>query len=103
MTVSPGITQIPIIKCADDTTVVGLIHNNEAAYREEVELVAGWCTKNNLCLNIIKTKELIVDFRRHNTNHMPIYIDGSAVERVESFKFLGVHITQDLSWSLHIS
>ena len=31
----------------------------------------------------------------------PINIDGAVVERVESFKFLGVHITNDLSWSKH--
>ena len=31
----------------------------------------------------------------------PIYIDGIAVEKVESFKFLGVHITNKLKWSTH--
>ena len=30
-----------------------------------------------------------------------IYIDGSLVERVVSFKFLGVHITDKLNWSTH--
>ena len=29
----------------------------------------------------------------------PIHIDGAVVERVENFKFLGVHITNKLSWS----
>ena len=31
----------------------------------------------------------------------PILIDGAAVEQVESFKFLGVHINNKLSWSKH--
>ena len=31
----------------------------------------------------------------------PIYIDGTAVEKVECFKFLGVHITDKLKWSTH--
>ena len=48
---------ITIIKFADDTTVVGLITNNdETAYREEVRDLAGWCPNNNLSLNVIKTK-----------------------------------------------
>ena len=31
----------------------------------------------------------------------PISIGGLAVSRVESFKLLGVHISQDLTWSVH--
>ena len=31
----------------------------------------------------------------------PIHIDGAAVERIKSFKFIGMHITDDLKWSLH--
>jgi hypothetical protein len=49
--------------------------------------------QNNLSLNVIKTKEMIVDDRKRRTEHTPILIDGIVVEQVESFKFLGVHIT----------
>ena len=46
-----------IIKFADDTTVVGLINDNdETSYREEVRDLALWCQDNNLSLNVIKTK-----------------------------------------------
>jgi hypothetical protein len=31
----------------------------------------------------------------------PININGAVVDRVESFKSLGVHITNELSWSKH--
>lgn len=55
-----------ITKFADDTTVVGLISNgNEVAYRDEVYRLVEWRTDNNLSLNIKKTKELVIDFRRH--------------------------------------
>ena len=57
-----------ITKIADDTTVVGLITtNDETAYREELMALAEWCQENNLSLNINKTKELIVDFRRQES------------------------------------
>jgi hypothetical protein len=38
-----------IIKFADDTTVIGLISNNdETAYGEEVRALGVWCQENNL-------------------------------------------------------
>ena len=54
-----------IIKFADNTTVVGLITNNdETVYSEEVRALGVWCQENNLALNVNKTKEMIVDFRK---------------------------------------
>ena len=60
-----------------------------------------WYQDNNLSLNVIKTKEMLVDRRKKRTEHAPILIDGAGVEQVESFKFLGVHITNKLTWSKH--
>ncbi len=69
-------------------------------YREEVAQLAEWCGTNNLSLNVEKTKEVVMDFRRRNsTDHPPLTIDSSTVERVSSTKFLGVHITEDLTWT----
>jgi hypothetical protein len=34
-----------------------------------------------------------VEYRKRRTEHTPILIDRAVVEQVESFKFLGVHIT----------
>ncbi len=42
-----------------------------------------------------------MDFSRQSREHTPITIDKTPVERVNSFKFLGVHITKDLTWSAH--
>jgi hypothetical protein len=74
-----------IIKFADDTTVVGLIPNNdEMVYREEVRELVVWCQDNNLSLNVSKTKELIVDYRKRRAEQAPINIDVAVVERVIS-------------------
>ncbi|KAK3536026.1 hypothetical protein QTP70_025280, partial [Hemibagrus guttatus] len=76
----------------------------DLAYREEIQCLSAWCSMNNLTLNAMKTKELIVDFRKSSSSrHSPIYINGSEVERVSSFKFLGVHISEDLCWHLNTS
>ncbi len=93
-----------IIKFADDTVVLGLISNNdETAYLDEVERLTSWCQDNCLSLNVSKTKELIVDFRkRHLLPYTPLMISGTPVERVSSFKYLGVNISEDLTWTTHI-
>ena len=91
-----------IIKFADDTTVVGLMtDNDETAHREEVRDLAVLCQDNTLSLNVIKTMEMIVDYRKRGTEHATILINGAVLEQVESFKFLGVHINNKLSWAKH--
>ena len=64
------------------------------------------CTPRNLknstrSTTVNKTKEMIVDFRKQQREQPPIHIDRTVVERVESFKFLGVRITDKLKWSTH--
>uniref|UniRef100_A0A7N9AV81 Alkylated DNA repair protein AlkB homologue 8 N-terminal domain-containing protein n=1 Tax=Mastacembelus armatus TaxID=205130 RepID=A0A7N9AV81_9TELE len=46
---------------------------------------------------------MVVDFRRTRSDHSPLNIDGSIVEIVKSTKFLGVHLEEDLTWSLNTS
>ena len=81
-----------IIKCSDDTAVVGLTtNNNETAYREGLRALRVWCRENNRSLNVNKIKEMIVDFRKQQREHPLIHIDRTVVEKVEHFKFLGEH------------
>ncbi len=92
-----------IVKFADDTVVLGLISNNDTAYLDEVERLTSWCQDNCLSLNVSKTKELTVDFRkRQQRPYTPLMISGTPVERVSSFKYLGVNISEDLTWTTHI-
>ena len=93
-----------VIKFADDTTVTGLItDNDENNYRSEIENIVDWCSKNNLLLNVKKTKEMIVDFRRNKNPIHPIFINNEPVEQISNFKFLGTTVTCDLSWTVNCS
>jgi hypothetical protein len=89
-----------IIKFTNNSGSGLITNNNETAYREVRDL-ALWCQDNNLTLNVIKTKEKIVDYRKRRTEHVPILIDRAVEEQVERFKFLGIHITNKLLWSKH--
>jgi hypothetical protein len=76
--------------------VVGLI-NNETAYREEVKDLVVWCQDNNFSLSVIKTQEMIVDYRKRRSEHAPIILVEAVVEQVENFKFLDFRITNKLT------
>ncbi len=94
---------VKLLKFADDTTVISLIKDgDESAYRQEVEQLAVWCNLNNLELNTLKTVEMIVDFRRNPPALPPLTTMNSTVTAVESFRFLGTTISQDLKWDNHI-
>ena len=42
--------------------------------------------EDNLTLNVNKTKEMIVDFRKQQREHPPIHIDGTVVEAIKIIK-----------------
>ncbi len=56
---------VKLLRFTDDTILIGLIQDGDkSAYRQEVKVLAVWCSLNNLELNMLKTVEMIVDFRR---------------------------------------
>ncbi|KAI3355958.1 hypothetical protein L3Q82_017150 [Scortum barcoo] len=62
----------------DDITVIGLISDNDESHTTGQRKVK-------------------------RETHDPIHINGMAVERVSSFKFLGIHISENLSWTANTS
>ena len=94
-----GNQSVRVVKFSDDTTVIGCVNNaNESVYREEVQRLVGWCKNNNLVLNISKTKEMIIDFRKKKTPIHPLFIDGAEVLQADSVKCLCSTISKDPSW-----
>lgn len=81
----PASSTNAIIKFADDTTVVGLIQDSDkSAYRDEMKLADLEIT-NKLVLNISKTKDMIINLRKHNGEPAPLHISGVMVEKASSF------------------
>jgi len=92
-----------LIKYADDTTVLGLIKGSgdESGYRTLVNNILVYGEENDLILNTNKTKEIILDFRKNPPPLQPLIIKGTEVERADGYRFLGMQVTSDLSWTLH--
>lgn len=99
----PEADSCPIVKFADDTAMVGLITNDDSSqYVNEINRFLDYCQDNFLELNVSKTKELVIDFRTNKCISDPIVISDSPVERVHTYKYLGVVVNDKLSWSDNI-
>ena len=95
-----------IMKYADDTIILGLLNDDEDSeknYRSEIASFVNWCKDNFLNLNVKKTKEMIVDFRRKKSEPEPIIINGEVVERVEQYKYLGCIVDHKLKGKEHVT
>ncbi|XP_060782740.1 solute carrier family 23 member 1 [Neoarius graeffei] len=63
-------------------------------------MLTTWYRTHNLILNVDKTKEMVIDFRRAGKHHhTSLQINGTAVERASSVKFLGVHLADNVTWT----
>ncbi|KAF7654084.1 hypothetical protein LDENG_00074750, partial [Lucifuga dentata] len=64
-----------MVKFADDTVMVSLISHSD----NEVDSLSLWCQDNHLSLNVDKTKELVMDFRRQQGSYTTLQISGTPV------------------------
>lgn len=91
------------IMYADDSTFSSAIHQQndsetEKLMNSELSKVDAWLKSNRLCLNLSKTKFMIFS-RSKSTKTPKISINGTNIERVNEFNFLGLKITENLGWS----
>ena len=91
---------------ADDTTIYFNLedfdrYNLEQDITNELKNITLWLKRNKLSLNVQKTKLMIFHRKQKQVNKLNILIDGIAIERVESFNFLGLIIDKGLSWKKH--
>lgn len=62
-------------------------------------LLMDWWRTNNLSLNVEKTKQMIVGFRRAPRDHS-LLDNVVSVEIIQSSRFLGVHFVVNLMWTI---
>ena len=93
----------PLIKFADDTMMVGLIENrNNSEYLYEINSFVNFCNNNFLELNVNKTKEMLIDFRCNSDVPPPVIINDTEIQRVNTYKYLGVIFDDKLKFGFHV-
>ena len=94
---------------ADDIMIYRPICTPEdlAMLQSDIDSLTSWTGQNFLQFNADKCKYMVIS-RKRETNlslesQPPLQINGVTMERVENYKYLGVWITSNLSWSKHIT
>ena len=62
-----------------------------------------WCMKNDMKLNQTKCKDMIISFALEHPKLDPIFIEEHELVPVSSAKILGMYISVDLKWNIHIT
>lgn len=78
-----------LIKFSDDTALLSLLYGSESNHQSPLTDFISWCDCNFLDLNVSKTKELVIDFRRKKEIPTECIIHNEKVEIVSSYKYLG--------------
>lgn len=89
---------------ADDCVIYREIKNsNDVSFlQQDLDTIDNWCSTWHMTLNINKCK--VMRFSRHrNLNPSSYTINHSPLLPVSSYKYLGVTLTTDLSWTMHVS
>ena len=90
---------------ADDTNLIISGKKLNAVYKAantELQHVYNWLVSNKLTLNIEKTKHIIFSIKPVKTD-FDLQINNTKIERVETLRFLGILLHENLSWKPHMT
>ena len=67
--------------------------------------ISSWLSSHSLQINVQKLKYIFFSLRNQTVfdNFPPISVSGSILERVFSYKYLGIILRYNMSWSSHIN
>ena len=88
---------LQFIQYADD---IALMAENGEDLELGLKNIAGYLKENHLQVNVIKTK--VMNFHKGRPRHHSFFFEGSEIENVKEFKYLGFHLSPQLSWTNHL-
>jgi hypothetical protein len=91
-------------KDVDDCTAYEVVSRstNYTMLQTDLNIVNTWTETNNMRLNIKKTKEFRIYFLKIPSAIDQLTINNISLDIVQNFKLLGITISSDLTWNIHV-
>lgn len=88
---------------ADDSVLIKpiFLDSDFDHIQSDVDLVVDWCRDNSLRLNESKCKVMIFSYSKLPVSATNLYCNGKLLDRVFSYKYLGVILQSNLTWDFH--
>ena len=92
------------LKFVDDTTALEVVPRcSPSLLPLVVQEISNFSSARGMELNPKKCKEMIINFLQYRIPcDQSMFINRQCVERVHSFKILGVYLSDDLTWNTHV-
>ena len=92
---------------ADDMLLYKILNHSTwctdlAALQQDIISLSDWVNVNSLSFNTSKCKWMLITRKSLASHHVSLTIGEDILERVDNFKYLGITIKSDLSWTTHI-
>ena len=89
-----------LVAYADDLLLYKPVDSNAdySRVQEDLTTIDHWMSRNSLTLNTTKCKQMVIT-RSRTHQYLQLYLASQPLECVKIYKYLGVIITSNLSWS----
>ena len=99
------------IMYADDTTISTTLQPIKSIYptqsvntslNNELVKISDWLSINKLSINVKNSKYLLHKMNNKILNPLQLNMDGTPIENIKEFNFLGLTTNENLKWNNHI-
>ena len=94
-------TNSSLVLYADDTTLYKPLSQPSylSNFQADINTIHNCFSSNQLTANASKTKSMVISTKKDPLPDMILHLNNQPIERVSSATFLGIWITQNLSWN----
>ena len=108
--ISSSIHQCKFKLFADDTAIYcsdEKIENCVKKLNDDLKCIVSWCSANNMQINAKKTKIMLYGkrnmLRKVKNINLDVKVEDCILARVKTYKYLGVHLDEFLTYNKHIN